>query len=176
VNILGNSCFALIVRKAMARTIIYRTRSSKPASASAGPFPPAAPTPSPSKTGAPADPSLSDDYTNKLVKYVPAEVLAFFAPTAAAVTNRHGLLIAATVIGFLATPVYLWLMAQRLRPEQKPLPHFYPLSAIAFLAWALGTSSIGSLIGLDSVETAFTLGSSVFLIPLVDGVLERMGK
>jgi hypothetical protein len=115
-----------------------------------------------------------DDYTGKLVKYVPAEVLAFFAPMAAAVEGRNSLLIAAMIIGFLATPAYLWYGAQKLPPEQKPLVHLYPLSAVAFVAWALGTSSIGSLIGLDSIVTSFILGTSVFLIPLVDGLVERV--
>ena len=119
---------------------------------------------------------MRDDYAGKLVKFVPAEVLAFFAPMAAAVQSRKGLLIAATIVAFLATPAYLWYGAQKLPPQQQPLRHFYPLSAIAFLAWALGTSSLGSLIGLDSIATSFMLGTSVFLIPLADGLLEKTGK
>ena len=119
---------------------------------------------------------IRDDYTGKLIKYVPAEVLAFFAPTAAVVEGRHSLLIAATVMAFLATPAYLWLRARKLPPEQKPLVHLYPLSAITFLAWALGASSIGSLIGLDSMATSFILAASVFLVPLLDGLLVSMRK
>ncbi len=151
----------------MARTILYTERSGQP--------------PPPITFGGPSPRTREkatkpDDYTGKLVKYVPAEVLAFFAPMAAAVEGRRDLLIAAMVAALLATPAYLWLGAKRLPPEQKPLVHMYPLSAIAFLAWALGTSSLGSLFGLDSITKAFTLGISVFLIPLIDGLIEQMGK
>lgn len=161
----------------MSRTILYSVRSAKPTPSTESPITFGGPTRSRTKgCGARRveEAAVPDDYAGKLVKFVPAEVLAFFAPMAAAVESRNSLLIAATIIGFLATPAYLWYGAQKLPPEQKPLVHLYPLSAIAFLTWALGTSSIGSLIGLDSITTSFILGTSVFLIPLVDGLLERV--
>ena|SRR5258708_6107408 len=172
----------------MPRTILYSARpagSMQPAPTPKEPLTFGGPGPSRKKanptTQSPVTQSVDDvatrdDYAGKLVKFVPAEVLAFFAPMAAAVQGRNGLLIAATVIAFLSTPAYLWYASQKLPPQQKPLVHFYPLSAIAFLAWALGTSKIGSLVGLDSISTSFVLGCSIFLIPLADGLLESIAK
>ncbi len=79
----------------MARTILYTERSGQP--------------PPPITFGGPSPRTREkatkpDDYTGKLVKYVPAEVLAFFAPMAAAVEGRRDLLIAAMVAALLATP------------------------------------------------------------------------
>jgi hypothetical protein len=90
---------------------------------------------------------------------------------AAALEQRRTLLMIATVIALLATPAYLWLNARTLPAKQKPLLHFYPLSALAFLTWAIGTTSLRGLVGLDELGASFILATSVFLIPLIDGIL-----
>lgn len=109
-----------------------------------------------------------DPYVDRLTKFIPAEIIAFFAPLAALVAGRTSLLIAAGVIGLLATPAYLWITARKLEEQQKPRLHFYFLSSIAFIAWALATSELGKIFGLDAIATSFMLGVTVFLIPLLD--------
>ena len=49
------------------------------------------------------------------------------------------------------------------------------LACVAFVCWAIGTSAgVAALIGLDRVESGVVLGLAVFLIPLMDGVLNRL--
>lgn len=113
----------------------------------------------------------ADTYAEKLAKFIPAETVAFFAPVASMMEERPPLLIAAAIIGALATPAYMWTSARRLSPELQPRWHFYVLSTIAFGAWALGTSRLGSIIGIDSVTSAFILGTAVFVLPLIDSLM-----
>ena len=116
-----------------------------------------------------------DQLPEKLVKYVPAETLAFFVPAAAALgTGRRGLLIVVVVAGLAGTVGYLWWQGQRAKGK-RPLPHFYVLAGLAFLCWAVGTCpNVATTIGLDQVEAGVVLGVAVFLIPLTDGVFTRL--
>ena len=117
----------------------------------------------------------ADGYIDKLVKYVPAEVVAVFAPLSAALAGRQGLLIVLSIICLLATPGYLFLTAQNKPPDLQPLPHYYVLACIAFAAWALGVSSgLDALFKIDSVVVGLILGASVLLIPLADGLLAKL--
>lgn len=61
--------------------------------------------------------TAEDGLPEKLVKYVPAETLAFFVPVCAAIgTAQEGWLIAAIIIALIGTPGYLW-QAARIRPQ-----------------------------------------------------------
>jgi hypothetical protein len=126
--------------------------------------------------GAVAKPSSSaavDGYTEKLTKYIPAEVIAFFAPVGSLLESRVGLLWFAAAIGLIATPGYLFLSAKNFPPEKQPRPHFYAFSVVSFVVWALATSTLGKQLNLDAISTSFLLGVTVFLLPLVDGLTEH---
>jgi hypothetical protein len=121
-----------------------------------------------------ASPTPADGYVDKLIKYVPAEVVAVFAPLSAGLASRQGLLIFLSVVCLVATPGYLFLTAQHKPAELRPLPHYYVLAAIAFAAWALGVSSgLDAVFALDAVTVGVILGASVLLIPLADSLLAR---
>lgn len=153
----------------MSRVVIYPSASSAPQKPGTIHFGgPGASAREPEGAG-----TIPDGYAEKLMKFVPAEVVAFFAPMAALVQDRPLLMVAAAVVGLAATPAYLVAAARNLPSEQRPPLHYYILSSIAFVAWALGTSDLGALAGLDSIATAFTLGVTVLLIPLADSVLTR---
>lgn len=117
-----------------------------------------------------------DQLPEKLVKYVPAETLAFFVPAAAALGSGRGVLLVVVVVAGLAGTVgYLWWAGQRAKPGRRPLAHFYVLAGLAFLCWAVGTCpNVATTVGLDQVEAGVVLGLAVFLIPLADGVLTRI--
>lgn len=119
-----------------------------------------------------------DGLSEKLVKYVPAETLAFFIPAAAAIdAARPGLLIAALIISALGTVGYLWLSSRSLPKNKQPLLHFYFLAIVAFACWALATGpNVAALVNVDDVVGGLILGAAVFLIPLADGVLERLSR
>ena len=163
----------------MNRTVVYPRTTAVPSSQGARTRVPAGrtrgleaeepPTPSASP------PTPVDGYVDKLIKYVPAEVVAIFAPLSAALASRHGLLMILAVICLVATPGYLFLTAQDKSADLQPLPHYYVLATIAFAAWALGVSTeLGSIVKLDAVEVGLILGGSVLLIPLIDGLLARL--
>lgn len=118
-------------------------------------------------------PVVGDSLPEKLVKYVPAETLAFFIPFAAAIgSERQGLLIAVVAIAAIGNLGYLWWNGRNLPPERQPLPHFFLLATIAFLCWAVATApSVASLLGIDALVAAVILGGAVFLIPLADQFL-----
>lgn len=143
----------------MARTVIYPARASSDGRAAS--------------SVAAGGGSPPDKYAEKLAKFIPAETVAFFVPIASVAESRPGLLVTAGLIGLLATPAYLWTTARDLAPELRPRWHFYVLAMVAFAIWALGTSKLGALVGLDSIETAFMLGVGVFLVPLIDSLLTR---
>ncbi len=117
-----------------------------------------------------------DSFPERLVKYVPAETLAFFVPASAAIgQSRKGLLITVIVVATIGTMGYLWLNSRGLEDKKKPLPHFYVLAALAFLTWATGTAmNVAKLLGFDAVAGGIVLLIGVFLIPLVDGVLNQL--
>ena len=101
-----------------------------------------------------------DDLSTKLVKYVPAETLAFFVPAAGRLgTSRSALLFAAVAAGAIGTVGWLWYKGSSLPAEKRPLPHYYVLSVIAFLIWALVTApNLAVLVHLDTVVTGGAAG------------------
>ncbi|GAA1359105.1 hypothetical protein [Catellatospora chokoriensis] len=125
-----------------------------------------------------AGPSGGDGLPERLVKYVPAETLAFFVPLAAVVgPERRVLLITLVAVGLAGTIGYLWLAGQKLPADERPLPHFYVLAAVAYLCWAVGVSAhAAALIGLDQVAAGVVLTMAVFLVPLADELLVRLRR
>ncbi len=118
----------------------------------------------------------SDNYGDKLVKYIPAEVIAFFLPAYTLAAKLQNLWWVGWLILVLSTLALIGYLL--LRSDQNNPPHwyFYILSVGAFLAWAVGTSSAGvDLFHLDQSEITGKLivMGAVFLIPLVDELLTR---
>lgn len=114
-----------------------------------------------------------DATPEKLVKYVPAEAIAFFLPATAALgPERRVLLAVVTLIAAIGALLYLWLTARRLERHKRPLGYFYPLALLAFLAWAVGTSrNVAGLVHLDDISAGIVLLMAVFIVPLADDAL-----
>jgi hypothetical protein len=107
-----------------------------------------------------------DTFPTKLVKYVPAETLAFvIAATTFATTNiRRSVVLVVALIG---TPLYL------ARAARLPL-WFFILAELSLLAWVIGTTDFAvELLGIAPEVGKFTLFVAVFLIPAVDELLAR---
>jgi hypothetical protein len=126
--------------------------------------------------GAGGEPAGGDPLGERLIKYVPAETLAFFVPVAATVgADRDALLVAVLAVGLVGTVGYLWLAGQKAAADERPMPHFYVLAGVAYLCWALGTSpNVAGLVRMDAVAAGVVLGLAVFLVPLLDEVLVRL--
>jgi hypothetical protein len=108
-----------------------------------------------------------DKFPDKLAKYIPAEMLAFFLPFSAAGQER-GILIAALVAGCIVTPGYLFITAKKNNPDQMPRFYYYILASVAFAVWAQATSDLGCIVGLSKTWSSFLLTGGVLLIPGVD--------
>lgn len=117
-----------------------------------------------------------EDLPSKLIKYVPAETLAFFVPAAAGIgTSGRALLLAVVVAGAIGTVGWLWYKGSSLPAKERPLFHFYVLSVIAFLVWALATApNVAALANLSAIATSVLLLLGVYLIPLADGILTKL--
>ncbi len=116
-------------------------------------------------------------YFERLVKYIPGETLAFFVPFAVLIGSGNPFLLWVLVVAcVVGTPLYLWSNSRSLAAAKKPLPHYYVLSVVAFIVWALGVApSFATLIGASDLGVTVTMGVTVFLLPKVDDVLAAWG-
>jgi len=138
----------------MPRTIVY-PRAAKRAAAAGG------------------SASAPDELSEKLLKYIPGEVIAFYVPIYALVPKEPAwgrwLILALAALGGLG---YLIARADKTAP---PRFYFYVLAVVAFLAWALGTSTVGTdLWALPDWVNRVAIPAAVFLVPMVDEVLTRL--
>lgn len=158
----------------MPRTVV----PPPPSGGAAGAAPPAAAAPAGGAPGAAAaaEAPPGDRLPDKLVKYVPAETLAFFVPISAAIgSGDEGWLIAVIAIAALGTLGYLWQAAPDRGSVQAPRIHFYVLAEIALVCWMLGTSGPAEkLVGISQSHGGILLGIAAFLVPVTDGVLNRL--
>ena len=127
----------------------------------------------PPNGGAPPRELTRDDYITKLIKYVPAEVVAAFTGlTAAAAAVGDNAVWWIFAIGILATVGYYYRSAYKLPPTDRPRPYFYVLSVVAFVIWSLAVNeSIRGLFDMDARVSEFFLVVGAFLIPFVDEML-----
>jgi hypothetical protein len=121
-----------------------------------------------------AGPGIQPDaYKDKLLKYVPAETVAVFLPAyALARTQGTTAAVVTTLVALLGSLGYLRLRAS---PTAPPRWFFYALSGVAFLGWALGTSSLGrDVLGWSDALSSLVVLGTVFLVPLADEAFERL--
>lgn len=113
-----------------------------------------------------------DSVLEKLAKYVPAETVAFYVP-AYAIAKAHGSSIcwAILTVGLIGTIIYLVAVADSANP---PRWYFYLLSGIAFIVWAMATSSVEvDLFQWGEWVGELLLFVAVFLIPIIDKLITR---
>lgn len=128
---------------------------------------------------APQETPKEDNYADKLVKYIPAEVIGFFVPTYALATQVSGHWAQWLVLGLcaLGTVGYLIIRAPKDAP---PRLYFYVLALLSFFAWAIGTSdALIDLLRFGDQNSAKLVGklivaAAVFLIPLTDSLLTKL--
>ncbi len=122
------------------------------------------------------DVQTKDNYSDKLVKYIPAEVIAFYLPmytyVLSSVTENGEItsktpLFVVLVISLLGLVGYMYV-----RRSSTTNWYFYALSAVAFLAWAIGTSPVGqNLFDLPELYNKVILMTGIFLVPMFDELL-----
>jgi hypothetical protein len=116
---------------------------------------------------------VKDDYTAKIAKYVPGEVVAVAIAGFAAFNPTGNWVWFAIGLGIVGNLVYLAANAMNLSAVSRPRPYFYFLSAFAFVAWAAATiPQVRSKLGLEGAENAdkaaYILFAAAFGLPLLD--------
>jgi hypothetical protein len=100
-------------------------------------------------------------------------VIAFYVPMYALVPKEPAWgLWSILTLGAVGVLGYLFARADKTAP---PRFYFYILAVVAFLAWALGTSTVGTdLWALPDWINRGAIPTSVFLIPMIDEVLTKV--
>jgi hypothetical protein len=115
-----------------------------------------------------------DDYGERLIKYVPAEVLAFYITASAFAGNDVTMLWVAFGVGSLGTFGYALLRSPKKKIEANPRGVGFFLAVLAFACWAVGTTpEFAKLLELQPKAGGFILLCGAFLVPLVDSWLDR---
>ena len=152
----------------MPRTVVYPSPATRTIASDA-----AADAVTPPKT----ETSQEDGFGDKLVKYIPAEVIAFYV-SGYILAGQLGKAAQWTVLVacLLGTAAYLFVRADKVNP---PRWYFYVLAIISFLAWAVGTSTAGADLLMWPTDKAEIMGkfivtAAVFLVPLTDELLTKL--
>jgi hypothetical protein len=130
-----------------------------------------------------------DSFGDKVVKYVPVELLALFNLVyLACPKSKNGDKPADkryihTIILLLfcgLTPLYFLARGAATEVPGKRLGYFLPLTAMSFVGWTLGTTTflqdmLGDK-GVDDVVPVAILVCTIFLVPLVDEGISRCIK
>lgn len=110
-------------------------------------------------------PASSDDYMGRLIKYVPTEVVTFYAGAQATLPSlfqaegsRNAALWILFFVGLIGTPLYLW----RLQNVKKTLQLL--VSTGAFLVWAFALGDpLASALGI-SAQSADQTGWAFLIV------------
>lgn len=112
---------------------------------------------------------VADDYASRLLKYIPAEALAFVVFGTSFSSERRGQVAAVAIVAAVGQLLWLRRSAQSLPAADRPTWRYYLLSLIAYVAWVVGTSpKVRSLVGLHQTTAAIILGSVAYLLPSID--------
>lgn len=117
--------------------------------------------------------SRGDPYLERLAKYVPAEILAPFLMVSSA-TSISTVLLVVLLVAFGAGAV-VWALTRNLKLDamlRQPSWLIGLFSALAYAAWALGTSgTVQGIAGISQQGAAPILAAVAFLLPLIDDYL-----
>jgi hypothetical protein len=120
-----------------------------------------------------------DSYLEKIVKYVPAEIVTLTTLAVAALQPAGSTIWWIVLIGGLANLLYLF--GTSLANADTPMPrwYFYPLSFLAYMVWAAAIiPEFGQKVGIGGenaqTEQSFALALGAFLIPLLDSIFTNL--
>ena len=122
---------------------------------------------------------VKDDYTAKIAKYVPGEVVSVSIAGFAAFDPTGAWVWVGLVLGILANLLYLFGTAGTLQAASRPRVYFYVLSCLAFVFWAAATiPQVRDKFGLgdlgDEDKASYLLVAAAFLLPALDTFFDRL--
>ena len=120
-----------------------------------------------------------DSYLEKIVKYVPAEIVTLTTLAVAALQPAGGTIWWIVIVGALANVLYLFGTALANTSTPMPRWYFYPLSILAYLVWAAAIiPEFGSKVGIGGAnaqtEQSFALALGAFVVPLLDSIFTNL--
>lgn len=123
--------------------------------------------PAESRSNAQGIPRTPDDYTSRLLKYIPTEVIALYLTLASLIRSVEETGISwewfIFLVGVIATPLYLW----RLQRVHKTLQ--LVLSTVAFIVWVFAIGGpFAQLAWYAPVYGGILLCIYTFLIPVIE--------
>jgi hypothetical protein len=120
-----------------------------------------------------AVPTTPDDFTSKLIKYIPAETIALATLFFGAWTIAGDWVWFWVAIGALVNIGYLYGMTFASPQSTNPAWYFYVLSAAAFVAWAVATVDVVEAAASvdDSAKAGVILTFAALAIPTLDQIL-----
>jgi hypothetical protein len=120
-----------------------------------------------------AVPTTPDDFTSKLIKYIPAETIALATLFFGAWTVAGDWVWFWVAVGALVNIGYLYGMTFASPQSTNPAWYFYLLSAAAFVAWAVATVDVVEAAASvdDSAKAGVILTFAALAIPTLDQIL-----
>ena len=123
--------------------------------------------PAESRSNTQRDPRTPDDYTSRLLKYVPTEVIALYLTLASLIRSGQEVGVSwewfIFLVGVIATPLYLWRL-QRVRKTLQLV-----LSTVAFAVWVFAIGGpFAQLAWYAPVYGGILLCIYTFLIPVIE--------
>lgn len=119
-------------------------------------------------------PNVQDDYKTKLLKYIPAETVAFFTALVGVVeslrtTNPNWYIVGLAIVflaGFVGTPLYL-IRIYGMKWQYKKGQII--VSTIAYVLWVLALGAFQDFIPIPDVIVTLALGVFTFFVaPFID--------
>lgn len=122
---------------------------------------------------------VKDDYTAKIAKYVPGEVVSVSIAGFAAFDPTGAWVWVGVLLGILANLIYLFGTAGTLQKASRPRFYFYVLSCLAFVFWAAATiPQVRDKFGLgdpgDEDKASYLLVAAAFILPALDTFFDRL--
>ncbi len=110
-----------------------------------------------------------DDFSSKLIKYMPAEALALVALISSIEGIKDGQVLAVVIVGGLGQLLWLRQQGAKLDPADRPTARQFGFALVAYCAWVLGTSpTVCAVLGIDRTTGTIAMASVAYLLPLID--------
>jgi hypothetical protein len=122
-----------------------------------------------------AEAAMGDKYTERLVKYIPGEALVVFLPLSSVRGIADGQLVGLSAGAVICA--VLWAInrnAKLIAAVQQPAWLVATYTAVAFTAWAIGTSrGVQELLGAPALTCTIVMALSAALLPALDEMIGR---
>lgn len=113
--------------------------------------------------------SPGDGFAQRLLKYIPAETLAFVVFLTAMSDLKDAHVVAVVVVGLVGQVLILRSQTAKMAAPDRPTLRFFIFAVVAYLAWVVGTSPrFAHIVHLDRTTATLIMACVAYLLPLID--------